>query len=176
MFQRADDPVALAVSVVNTWDELNDPPELIRDVATLRGFLRKRGFDAEPGEPELAAFRSLRDRLRASFDTTDEDTAVAGLNEVLRSSEARRQLERDDGGWSFGYVGRLVDVIAATTASSLLEAIREDGWDRFGVCAGSPCCCVFVDRSKNHSRRFCSDLCADRVAQAAHRERRRQRR
>jgi predicted RNA-binding Zn ribbon-like protein len=59
---------------------------------------------------------------------------------------------------------------------SLLEAIRDDGWDRFGICAGAPCCCVFVDRSKNRSRRFCSDLCADRVAQALHRERRRAKR
>ena len=176
MFQREGDPVAVAVYVINTWDELEDPPELIRDVDTLRGFLLRRGLDDDVGGRELTAFRALRRHLRAAFDADDEDTAVARLNEVLRESAAKRQLERDDGDWRFSYSGRTMDVLAAATASSLLEAISEDGWERFGVCAGSPCCCVFVDRSKNRSRRFCSELCADRIAQASYRERRRSRR
>jgi len=80
---------------------------------------------------------------------------------------------RHAGEWRLEWSGRLTDTIASATAMSLLEAIRTDGWERFGLCAGAPCCCVFVDRSKNRSRRFCSDLCADRVAQALHRRRRR---
>jgi predicted RNA-binding Zn ribbon-like protein len=176
VFQKEGDPVALAVYVINTWDELEDPPELVRDVETLRGFLRRRGLDDVVGGRELTAFRALRGRLRAAFDAEDEETAVARLNDVLRDSAAKRRLERDGRGWRFRYVGRTMDVLAATSASSLLEAISEDGWERFGVCAGSPCCCVFVDRSKNRSRRFCSDLCADRIAQATYRDRRRSRR
>jgi predicted RNA-binding Zn ribbon-like protein len=176
VFQRADDPVALAVDVVNTWDELADPPELLRDVSVLRGFLARRGFAAEAkraGESELDRVRALRDRLHATFEVPDEETAVALLNELVRESRATRQLERVDDRWRFRYVGSLLDVLTATTASSLLDAIRSDGWERFGVCAGAPCCCVFVDRSRNRSRRFCSDLCADRIAQAAYRQRRR---
>ena len=46
------------------------------------------------------------------------------------------QLERDGRGWRFRFVGPLLDVLSATTASSLLEAIRADGWERFGRCAG----------------------------------------
>ena len=173
MFQKEGDPVAVAVFVVNTWDELADPPELIPDVETLRGFLRRRGLDDAVGARELTAFRALRRRLRTAFDAHDEEAAVECLNEILRDSGARRQLERDGYGWRFAYAGRTMDVLAASSASSLLEAIGEDGWERFGVCAGSPCCCVFVDRSKNRSRRFCSDLCADRIAQASLRDRRR---
>jgi hypothetical protein len=30
MFQKANDPVALAVHLVNTWDELEPDPELLR--------------------------------------------------------------------------------------------------------------------------------------------------
>ena len=173
MFQKEGDPVAVAVSVINTWDELEDPPELVRDVETLRGFLRRRGLDDGVGARDLTAFRALRRRLRSAFDAHDEETAVERLNEVLRESGARRQLERDGDGWRFRYAGRTMDVLASSSASSLLEAISEDGWERFGVCAGSPCCCVFVDRSRNRSRRFCSDLCADRIAQASLRDRRR---
>lgn len=175
VFQRPDDPVALAVDIANTWDELAQPPELLRDVALLRRFLARRGFEAEArrcGERELDGVRALRDRLRATFEVADEEAAVKALNAVLRESSATAQLERAGRGWRFRYVGPLLDVLASTTASSLLEAIRTDGWQRFGVCAASPCCCVFVDRSRNRSRRYCSDLCADRVAQAAYRARR----
>ena len=84
------------------------------------------------------------------------------------------QLERADGEWHFRYVGTPVDVVAAAASWSLLEAIRVDGWDRFGTCEAAPCCCVFVDRSRNRSRRFCSELCANRYAQASHRQRSRQ--
>ena len=178
MFQNPDDPVKLAVDVINTWDELEPEPEQLRDVEILRRFLARRGFEAEApraGGRELGEVRALRDRLRAAFDVSDEETAVVFLNRILGESGAVPQLERDGRGWRFRYVGPLLDVLSATTASSLLEAIRVDGWERFGRCAGSPCCCVFVDRSRNRSRRYCSSLCADRVAAAAYRSRRRAR-
>ena len=34
MFQRSDDPVELAVSLANTWDTLEDPPELLTALET----------------------------------------------------------------------------------------------------------------------------------------------
>ena len=176
MFQSPDDPVALAIDVINTWDELEPQPECLPDVATLRRFLARRGFAAEvskAGERELGEVRALRDRLRAAFDVPDDETAVVFLNHILGESRAVPQLERDEGGWRFRFVGPLLDVLSATTAASLLEAIRGDGWDRFGRCAASPCCAVFVDRSRNRSRRYCSTFCADRVAAAAYRSRRR---
>ena len=178
MFQKANDPVALAVDLINTWDVLEPDPEQLRDASVLKRFLARRGY----GEPlrtsgrDLDEVRALRDSLRAAFTAEDEDAAVRELNRVLARSAAKPQFERSGLEWGVRWVGRVSDSVATATAMSLLEAIRDDGWDRFGICAGAPCCCVFVDRSKNHSRRFCSDLCADRVAQALHRERRRAKR
>ena len=173
MFQKDDDPVRLAVDLVNTWDTLEAEPELLRDAASLRRFLGRRGFSpsVRAGSRELAEVRDLRGSLRAAFTAGDEDEAVRELNGVLRQSGAKPQFVRHAGEWRLEWSGRLTDTIASATAMSLLEAIRTDGWERFGLCAGAPCCCVFVDRSKNRSRRFCSDLCADRVAQALHRRR-----
>jgi predicted RNA-binding Zn ribbon-like protein len=174
MFQRLDDPVALAVQLVNTWDELEDPPELLRDVGVLRRVLERYGFAEEAARATRAdvdAARALRDRLRATFEVEDEETAVGFLNEILRDSEATPQLLRERDGWRLRWTGSSYDVLASTSAASLLEAIRDDGWERFGICAAAPCCCVFVDRSRNRSRRYCSSLCADRVAQAAYRRR-----
>jgi predicted RNA-binding Zn ribbon-like protein len=175
MFQKAGDPVALAVDLVNTWDELNDDPELLVDVATLKRFLARRGYEhaLRVSGRDLVEVRSLRDSLRAAFDAESEEEAVRELNGILGRSGAKPQLERTSEGWRISWTGGLVESVASSTAMSLLEAIRDDGWQRFGICAGAPCCCVFVDRSKNRSRRFCSELCADRVAQALHRARRR---
>lgn len=175
MFQKDDDPVRLAVDLVNTWDLLEEDPELLRDAASLGRFLGRRGYGEalRPSSRDLLEVRSLRDSLRAAFTARDESAAVRRLNSVLRKSAAKPQFVRQGVEWRVEWVGRLADAIASVTAMSLLEAIRDDGWERFGICAGAPCCCVFVDRSKNRSRRFCSDLCADRVAQALHRERRR---
>jgi predicted RNA-binding Zn ribbon-like protein len=174
MFQDADDPVALAVDLANTWDELEEPAERLRDPGSLRRFLERHGLPAAGmGRADLVRARALRDELRAAFSAADEKRAVATLNDVLQKGGARPKLERRGDTWAIGWSGPRVDVLASTAAMSLLEAIRDDGWDRFGTCAGAPCCCVFVDRSKNRSRRYCSDLCADRVAQAAHRARRR---
>jgi predicted RNA-binding Zn ribbon-like protein len=173
MFQDADDPVALAVDLANTWDELEEPFERLPDPAALQRFLERHGFPAQAvTRAELALVRRLRETLRSAFGAPEEERAVATLNEALRDSRARPMLERRGDGWAIAWSGGVTDVLAATTAMSLLEAIRDDGWDRFGTCAGAPCCCVFVDRSKNRSRRYCSDLCADRVAQAAYRQRR----
>ena len=176
MFQRSDDPVELAVSLANTWDTLEDPPELLKDVETLERFVQRRSLGAAGRltARDLAAVRAIRNRLREAFAAPDEAAAVEILNDVLYASRANAQLERADGAWHFRYVGMLVDVIAAAAASSLLETIRVDGWDRFGICDAAPCCCVFVDRSRNRSRRFCSELCANRHAQASHRLRTRQ--
>jgi predicted RNA-binding Zn ribbon-like protein len=173
MFQRTDDPVALAVALVNTWDELEEPPELLRDVGVLQRVLQRHGFESEAQltERDLEGVRKLRGRLRAAFEVDRAETAVGFLNQILRGSEAKPQLTRNHHAWRLRWDGAPVDVLASTTAMSLLEAIRDDGWERLGICAGAPCCCVFVDRSRNRSRRYCSTLCADRVAQAAYRRR-----
>ena len=173
MFQKADDPVRLAIDLVNTWDVLEDDPELLRAPSILKRFLGRRGYGTvRVTNRDLVQVRALRDSLRGAFTAEDEADAVRRLNRILRRSEARPLFEREGEAWRLRWVGPVADSVASTTAMSLLEAIRDDGWERFGICAGAPCCCVFVDRSKNRSRRFCSDLCADRVAQALHRARR----
>ena len=181
MFQKPGDPVELAVSLVNTWDALEPEPELLRDLTVLRRFLERHGFReaaVSAVERDLGRVRALRDRLRAAFEVPDEETAVELLNELLRDTGATPQLERAGRAWRIRYLpagAAVSSVLGALSAMSLLEAIRDDGWERFGVCAAAPCCCVFVDRSRNRSRRYCSALCADRVTQAAYRRRRRER-
>jgi predicted RNA-binding Zn ribbon-like protein len=99
---------------------------------------------------------------------------VAGLNRLALASAAVVQLvEDEDGRWRLSVRGK--HPLAALCAFGLLEGIREFGYSRFGICSGAPCRCVYVDRSRARARRYCSELCADRVNQARYRSRRRTR-
>jgi predicted RNA-binding Zn ribbon-like protein len=173
------DSIALAVALANTWDVLNDPPEHLDDVEMLRLILRAFGLHDEAEQArdgDLAPLRAMRDRLRTAFAAGDEAASVEELNALAREAGAIPQLAPKNGGWSFRYgVGRrpLVDELAGRASIALLGVIAEGGWSRFGLCAASPCCCVFVDRSRNRSRRYCCHYCADRATQAAARRRRR---
>jgi len=175
---RERDSIALAVALVNTWDVLNDPPEHLDDLEMLQLILRAFGLKEEADRAsaeDLAPVRRLRDRLRRAFETDNESEAVRELNAVARDAGAVPQLERANEGWTFRY-GRgsraLATDLAGRTSVALLGVIEEEEWNRFGLCAASPCCCVFVDRSRNRSRRYCCHYCADRATQAAARRRR----
>jgi predicted RNA-binding Zn ribbon-like protein len=178
---RERDSIALAVALANTWDVLNDPPEHLDDVEVLQLILRTFGLEEEAErarEGDLAPLRALRDRIRSAFGAAHEAAAVEALNDLAREAGAIPQLQPRNGGWTFRYgVGprSLVDELAGRASVALLGVIEEGGWSRFGLCAASPCCCVFVDRSRNRSRRYCCHYCADRATQAAARRRRKAR-
>src|SRR5712691_8288578 len=168
--------VDLAVGLVNTWDVLDDDPEFLRDLPHLRRFLHHFGLEHEAQaarESDLRRVRALRRRIRSVFEAESEEEAVEILNGLM--TDAVPQLRTGPGGWSFAFEPRrerdLADRLGPRVASTLLEAIRAEGWERFGVCDALPCRCVFVDRSRNRSRRYCCQLCADRVAAAAYRQR-----
>lgn len=172
--------VALAVDLVNSWDELVEPPELLRDVDWLRHWLGWHGFAAAAASlraEDVAAARELRSRLAEAFDAGSEDEAVAALNDLLAAHGRPPRLERANGRWRLRQwpdASEGLAFAAAYCALGLLEAIRDLGWDRFGRCDAAPCGCAYVDRTRNRSRRYCCALCADRVAQSRYRRRRRQ--
>jgi len=176
--RQRGDLAAIAVDLVNSWDEYDDPPELL-SARWLRRWLAWHGLEAAAeavSDDDVPRARELRDRLARVFDAADEDDAVERLNELAAELGTPPQLERGAGGWRLrSWPGEEagVDGAVARAAVGLLEAIRDLGWGRFGRCDGAPCRCVYLDRSRNLSRRYCCHFCADRVAQAASRRRRR---
>jgi len=173
--------LAVAVDLVNTWDELEPEPELIEGLDDVRVWLTWHGLDRvarDLRETDVDAVRTLRTRLAGVFDAEDEAEAVRLLNELAGEHGTPPQLERDGGRWrlrSWPDEREGFRFVAAYATAGLLDGVRELGWERFGRCAGSPCRCAFVDRSRNRNRRYCCTLCADRVAQASLRARRRAR-
>ena len=168
---------AIAVDLVNSWDEFDVPPELL-DARWLGRWLAWHGFERAAGllgDADVPRARELRGRLERAFDAADVDEAVGILNALVDELGTPPRLERTPAGWelrAWPDEEAGLDSVVARGALGLLEAIRDLGWTRFGRCSGTPCRCVFVDRSRNQSRRYCCGLCADRVAQAAYRRRR----
>jgi len=116
--------------------------------------------------------------LREVFEAAgadDVDEAAAVVNTLLDRTGARPQLDRfADGRWSLHFHGvddSLVVGWSAGCASALALALGSDLAGRLGVCDAPTCDRVYVDESKNGSRRFCSPRCQSRVKAAAHRSR-----
>jgi predicted RNA-binding Zn ribbon-like protein len=172
---------ALAIDLVNSWDEFDEPPELLRNRSWLERWLRFHGFPgaaAAVTDGDVERARELRAQLTAAFDAPGEAEAVSVLAHLLTATAVPPVFERAASGWRFRWwpdESAGLAFVAPYAATGLLELIRDVGWQRFGRCSGSPCRCVYVDRSRNRSRRYCCSLCANRVAQAVHRQRRRSR-
>lgn len=126
-------------------------------------------------QAELDAVRALRPRLARLWAMTD-DEAVVLVNQLLRDARALPQLVKHDG-WDYHLHSvspdaPLADRMAVDAAMALADVIRSGELSRLRCCAADDCDDVLVDLSKNRSRRFCSQTCANRVNVAAYRSRR----
>jgi predicted RNA-binding Zn ribbon-like protein len=127
---------------------------------------------------ELAQVNALRPRLRAVFEADDPAAAAAQVNALLAEAGALPQLSNHDGeAWHLHYTevnAPLVLRLAAEAAMGLAIVMRDDGLERLKTCASPTCSDVFVDTSRNRSRRYCNpDTCGNRANVAAYRARRR---
>ena len=148
----------------------------LADVAALAAFLQRHGFTGrfDRTEAELQAVRELRLRLRGIWDA-DEDGVVEIVNALLREYDVQLQLVRHDQEpyhlHASAFDAPLVDRMAVEAAMAFLDVVRNGELDRLRVCALPSCGNVLIDLSRNRSKRFCDDVCSNRVAVAAYRAR-----
>ena len=69
-------------------------------------------------------------------------------------------------------IAPLLEQLTTTVAMGLSQVVVQHGWQRIGVCSAEGCDDVYVDTSRNASRRYCSNTCASRSTVAAYRARR----
>lgn len=173
--------VEMAVDLVNTreivagTDSLTTVEELNAFVA---GYERDwHSEDWHPGSPtdkDLKAVRRLRERLRAVFAAQDEKEAADLLNAILADVTAVPRISVHSASPHMHFeprAGGTASWLAAATAMGLSVVLCDVGLERFGSCSSHDCVDVFVDTSKNRSRRHCSTTCATRENVAAYRER-----
>ena len=171
-----DTEVALtgAAALVNT---AGAEGELLPDVAALAGFLHRWGWTGtvRGDEAELAAVRALRPELRRLW-CGDVEEVAAVVNWLLREAGALPQLVRHgDWPWHVHATDQdapLADRMAVEAAMGVADLVRAGELDRLRTCARPGCEDVLVDLTRNRSRRFCDEACANREHVAAYRARR----
>jgi predicted RNA-binding Zn ribbon-like protein len=153
------------------------PPEGTALAAAVTAALRAGPRDAPKVSPqEAAGFPTVAGAIRAVFEATAAgrtDAAARLVNEMLARHGARPRLDRHDGEpWHLHFHGAedsLATSWAAGCATGLAVVLGSDQRDRLGVCAAPRCDRVYVDTSRNATRRFCSTACQNRVKAAAFR-------
>lgn len=150
--------------------------ELCRELSA--GLSRADRSVAAVPASRATGFGDLAAALRPVFEAVeadDRDAAAARVNDLLRRYTPDPVLERHDGEpWHLHFHGAAgVDPSGwgAATAMGLASVLGSEYADRLGVCAAPACDRVFVDVSRNGTRRFCGEPCQNRVKAAAHRAR-----
>ncbi len=173
-----DQPVQMAADLVNTFDVVSGEEKLVtaQDVSA---FIDAGDADWcrpgwEPSDRDLHEVRALRSRLRSVFDSDSDVAAAEILNELLKDVGAVPRVSVHGDGPHLHFEaagGSPARWLGAITAMGLSTALIEGGFDRFGTCDSATCDDVYVDTSRNKSRRNCSEKCTTRENVAAYRSR-----
>ena len=153
-----DDELADDSSVRAWWRGLAAPvptrrgrseaPQSVAMLRTLRGLIRGLALRNNGIEPDLRHF----------------DLEPLALRLDLRGAPTLRA----------DAAGDLARDIAAAAVTALLRAMARPSWPRFKACRGEDCRWVFLDGSRNTSRRWCDMAnCGNRAKVATFRDRHR---
>ena len=154
------------------------PPEGDERTAAVNDALMASGGRTPATWEEAAELCFFAAELRAVFAAVAAgaiDDAAYRVNALIVRTGVRPELERHDGEpWHLHFHAAdqsLVNGWAGSCATSLAVVLGGPLHDRLGVCTAPHCDRVYVDTSKNGTRRFCSTACQNRVKAAAFRAR-----
>ncbi len=180
---------ALCLDFANTVDNRREPSrrkELLSGYAELASWARQAGvLDREhedalvreavrrPREAAktLARAAALREALFAAFSEIAAGRqapapALAVLNEALPGALGGLHLKREDGAytWAWSPTGAGLDLMLAPVVLSAAELLVSPDLSRVRECAAESCGWLFLDKSKNRTRRWCDmTVCGNRA-------------
>jgi hypothetical protein len=154
--------------------------EGLPDLAALRGFVVRRELSdvGQLTQGDLEAVRRLRQRFWDVLDATCTRDAAELLNAMIaRAGTTPRLTDHDGHDWHVHYFApgaALADRLGAESGIALSMVIVAGERERLRHCEAPDCVRVFVDLSRNRSRRYCdSRTCGNRLHVAAYRARQR---
>jgi predicted RNA-binding Zn ribbon-like protein len=148
------------------------PEEVVEQFAAKLSPATARELLAEDSATELV---TLAHELHKAFVAPDLRAAVVVLNDLLHRYNARPYLVEDVGQpFHLHFHGDHRTVarrFGGEFATALALTVDTYGEKRFGTCEASECNRVYVDLTRNGSRRYCNDACGARAKMAAYRQR-----
>jgi hypothetical protein len=163
--------VELAIDLANADLGADDGLESFL-AAHAEWFAEGTSFALSPSDAGKAAATAQLVRAVAVSDT--EDGVLDRLNELLALARPRPYATTHDGELHLHYArpdSPALEQLTTTVAMGLSQVVVQHGWQRLGVCSAEGCDDVYVDTSRNASRRYCSNTCASRSTVAAYRAR-----
>jgi len=154
--------------------------EGLRTAADVAEFGRRYAFPPRAATssdaPRLRAQRQRLDAIAMACQAGEEAAATSMLNALLARTGAIPQIVAHDGRGPHLHVSRpsapLADRVAAQLAMGLARLVVTGETDRVRTCQSPDCRDVFIDFSRNRSRRYCDNrTCGNRVHVAAYRAR-----
>jgi predicted RNA-binding Zn ribbon-like protein len=124
---------------------------------------------------QSAQVAETADLIRAVAVAQTQDEVITRLNELLARAHPQPYATDHDGELHLHYAGPdspALEQLTTTVAMGLSSVVAQHGWQRLGRCTAEGCDNVYVDTSRNASRRYCSNTCASRSTVAAYRARR----
>lgn len=169
------------VDLVSSEPDEIDGADPLASLDSVRGFLGAWPWMADRVDAgDIAPLVRLRKELRALFEAARARRSAEmadRLNHLLERHRPQPSISgHDDSNWHLHIAddrGPVATEFATGAVMGLAMAFLELGPERFGNCADPRCGGVFLDASRNRSRRYCSDRCASRANVAAHRQRQR---
>lgn len=152
------------------------------DQAWVRAFLDAHdewftdGTGLELTGPEADAVEQTSSLVRDVALAASQPEVMTRLNALLALASPRPYATDHDGELHLHYArpdAGAVEQLTTTVAMGLSQVVVQHGWQRLGVCSAEGCGNVYVDTSRNASRRYCSNTCASRSTVAAYRARQR---
>jgi predicted RNA-binding Zn ribbon-like protein len=172
-----DASVRLFVELANSYDSRQDPPERLPDTAAVTDFLHRHRMlgPSTVSQRDVTELHQLRTRIRRVFEAGDETAALAELNGLLADADVTPWIARTPAGREIFFAPQEASLARRVTcdAGLGLAMMMVDHADRLKICGAADCANVFVDESRNRSRRWCSARCSGRINVAAFRTRQR---
>ncbi|QKJ19571.1 CGNR zinc finger domain-containing protein [Microbacterium hominis] len=166
----------MVVDLVNTLPGF-DGDDTLTSLADLDRFLAANPYSGtlRKDAAALAAVREVRARLAALWQV-DRDGAVPLVNAMLADGEALPRLViHDEYDWHIHATSDespLATRIMVEAAMAFIDVIRADEYGRVRTCDADDCDAVYVDYSKNGSKRYCdTGNCGNRMNVNAYRRR-----
>jgi len=139
------------------------------EASTLRAVARRNPGAAKAA---LTRARALRETLFGLFSDaaagrSPRPDAVARLQDALRAAATHRRLVSDGTHLRWGWdadARRSLDRLTHQAAISAVELFMSAGLDRLRECEAPDCAWLFLDASRNGSRRWCDmSVCGNRA-------------
>jgi predicted RNA-binding Zn ribbon-like protein len=170
--------VRTAADLVNSLGSVTGR-ESLAGPEDLRRFLREHQMSATSiTERDMDEVREVRERLRGVWHTKSDRQRARVLNRLLAEAGTMPQVTDHGGDWHLHYVpmeAPIAQRLAAMAAMGLAVVVSDYGHERLGVCVAEGCRDVYVDTSRNRSRRYCDESCGSRMNVAAYRARQKRR-